>query len=849
MQNLKVVIEEVQLLGELPYSPIEKIEYLGKYSSFNRKNYFVKHDYFKDAPIKYNSYTLYTNKNSYDYPTISILEYNGDIFDTYIYNYTYTNLDFPEDFLKIWYNGEIYEVEGTDTLTNNFNEGNAHNYKIYGGGLSITGSLIIEQGSPPLTFTTDGNKTLTNYRIYGNTATMYSAAHGHDINTGSVGTNVNPNLFDLAAFKAKVTTILNGTVTWLTDGMTITASNANEAITYPFSGQSVYTVSVEPNTAYNLSFDCTGDTDYINVVVFKNHVGAGGIWFRAYYNRFVTGNDTSTLSFRFGTFGGVGKSVTYQNIKLQKADNYNLPVSIGEHDYSINLSSQLGITNGVADYIDFAAQKRYNADGTEESISIPEVVTTTGSNTLSIDTKVAPSNVYIAYSDDFVINATGEKGEYKIWSTGISPMIFYPEETPLIDYKLYGKTEKINNVDTGVGDLVTDSSSQYYEKYKIPIIITLSNLLTDLIPEENSMPSDITNDETGLSVYRQNTPHPEYGIAYRLNTISGVTYTVTWTYCSSLSYVEFNNRLSGTQLPVGGAFSLTRSNTAGEYSLTFTAQGQTSLFLHAYTYSVIFDLRNLKVSVSSETDIYLDEPLFNGDSTSLSETEVNIPVIANSYNTLSVNTTVKPSKIEIAPIKRQKYDIPLTLNNNSISGRILLNSPLKKVGNIADYISYIQKDGYNVFYYIRTLILDGTENWAVDSEKFYINTPFINYVPNSPVYCNTINSQILDLNEDSEDIWISDEGKLCIIKTDISLTVESIKNFLSNNLSVIGYQLSIPSTDLISMPALPMEGNIDGTKKENSLSVDTTIAPSKIVIQNIKTYYTTQELEEQIYNN
>jgi hypothetical protein len=250
---------------------------------------------------------------------------------------------------------------------------------------------------PPLTFTADGSA-LTNYRIYGNTATMYSEAHGYIVDTGSVGTNVNPNLFDLAAFKAKVTRCVNGTITWLSDGMTIRASGADTAYTDPFAtdwGQSIYTVSVQPNTAYNLSFDCTGDTGNIQVVLYQNARQAGALWFRRYFNKLTTGNTTTTLSFQFAVFGGAGKTVTYRNIKLQKAGNYEIPLLLNGQTHTIRLATQLAMTNDVADYIDYATQKRYNADGTTEDVTLPALPTIAGTNTLSVGTTVQPSEVMV----------------------------------------------------------------------------------------------------------------------------------------------------------------------------------------------------------------------------------------------------------------------------------------------------------------------------------------------------------------------------------------------------------------------------------------------------------------------
>ena len=47
------------------------------------------------------------------------------------------------------------------------------------------------------------------------------------------------------------------------------------------------------------------------------------------------------------------------------------------------------------DYIDYATQKRHNSDGTESSVTLPEITVTAGINTLTVGTEVQPSGVEI----------------------------------------------------------------------------------------------------------------------------------------------------------------------------------------------------------------------------------------------------------------------------------------------------------------------------------------------------------------------------------------------------------------------------------------------------------------------
>ena len=64
---------------------------------------------------------------------------------------------------------------------------------------------------------------------------------------------------------------------------------------------------------------------------------------------------------------------------------------------NIYLDEPLAKSGNNADYIDYAAQKRHNSDGTESSVTLPEIPTLAGTNTLTVGTEVQPSDVYIKY--------------------------------------------------------------------------------------------------------------------------------------------------------------------------------------------------------------------------------------------------------------------------------------------------------------------------------------------------------------------------------------------------------------------------------------------------------------------
>ena len=80
------------------------------------------------------------------------------------------------------------------------------------------------------------------------------------------------------------------------------------------------------------------------------------------------------------------------------------------------------------------------------------------------------------------------------------------------------------------------------------------------------------------------------------------------------------------------------------------------------------------------TNIYLDEPLTEGESVSMSDTGLSIPTI-NGSNTLSVNTTVQPSSVYV------KY----ATNERSVPARTYLQG-VEKMDNWAIY-NYINREG------------------------------------------------------------------------------------------------------------------------------------------------------------
>ena len=84
---------------------------------------------------------------------------------------------------------------------------------------------------------------------------------------------------------------------------------------------------------------------------------------------------------------------------------YRVPVTVNSNTTNIYLDEQLVKSGDDADYIDYVMQKRYNADGTSQSVELPALQTIDGTNTLSVETTVQPSKVMIK---------TGKFGTHKV---------------------------------------------------------------------------------------------------------------------------------------------------------------------------------------------------------------------------------------------------------------------------------------------------------------------------------------------------------------------------------------------------------------------------------------------------
>ena len=258
-------------------------------------------------------------------------------------------------------------------------------------------------GTPPLTFKATG-KPLKNYQIFGNT-----------VDGASVG-DLAVNYFDYNSWKNSITGVsAQGSITFNSDGtFTITANANGDVYTSPYDGVNAFKVLVEADTEYTFCFSSdssiagycyafeNGQTDSAH-----RHIAHNATTKKI---TFTTNSDTTYLTIRFGV-ANPNTSITYGDIMIIEGDtvpetflpygnNYVIPVSLtdGEGEAvipDIILDSPLAKVGDTADYIDYKTQTRHNADGTSADVTLPEITTLNGTNTLTVGTAVQPSKITI----------------------------------------------------------------------------------------------------------------------------------------------------------------------------------------------------------------------------------------------------------------------------------------------------------------------------------------------------------------------------------------------------------------------------------------------------------------------
>jgi hypothetical protein len=207
-------------------------------------------------------------------------------------------------------------------------------------------------------------------------------------------------LFDRTAFLDSVTSVQRGTISKdTTTGAFTMTSTGNDAYTGPDRSSlgTVYSIQVDPNTTYKLTWTSDDSTVHGNVFVFENgDIITSYLVDQATSNEltFITSSTCQTLNFRFGVQNS-GDSLTYSDISLYKITG----------DATINAKLGNGLRFDSNGAIETIGGTQYEA-GT--GINIISDSGSTVSGTLKVNARTAQANDYTIYG------ASGGVGEPSI---------------------------------------------------------------------------------------------------------------------------------------------------------------------------------------------------------------------------------------------------------------------------------------------------------------------------------------------------------------------------------------------------------------------------------------------------
>ena len=239
------------------------------------------------------------------------------------------------------------------------------------------------ENTPPLTYKAIEG-TLKNYRIYGNT-----------VNGESVGDRT-ANLFDgnfLRGYWAYADGEFSYINTWICT--TKISCTGGQAYTYSFSNLSRWTGFVwydaDGNYISTNNRQDDSDTQYrLYCATAPSNTTYMAINIAGYPDQSATILPSDITDFML-----VAGEYTSETMPNYEPYGYKVPVTVNSGTVNIYLDEQIVKSGDDADYIDYATQKRYNADGTTVDVELPTLQTVEGTNTLSVGTEVQPSKVYI----------------------------------------------------------------------------------------------------------------------------------------------------------------------------------------------------------------------------------------------------------------------------------------------------------------------------------------------------------------------------------------------------------------------------------------------------------------------
>ena len=306
---------------------------------------------------------------------------------------------------------------------------------------------------------------------------------------------------------------------------------------------------------------------------------------------------------------------------------YRIPITNNSETANIYLDEPLRKVGNEAEYIDYATQKRHNADGTSADVTLPDLPAQFSTNSLSVGTAVQPSSVAVDVSE--IVSC---------------------------------------------GDKVTDSQSVNYGKYKIPVTLTADSAETTDIYLDEALRK--VGDEAEYIDYGEQKQHrvrknllpnaavssTVHGITVTANEDGSITCDGTATTVAEITlYLDFSLSAGNyllTGCPSGGGvasyclrawYSISGAVTwiidtgAGRnFTLTDTTTMRSSIVINSGQVLDHITFYPMIRKADIEDDTY--EPYIEN-----TEVDVTLPALPTMMgtNTLTVGTEVQPSSVEI----------------------------------------------------------------------------------------------------------------------------------------------------------------------------------------------------------
>ena len=266
------------------------------------------------------------------------------------------------------------------------------------------------------------------------------------------------------------------------------------------------------------------------------------------------------------------------------------------------------------------------------------------------DERYAPSRIYFFKSD-------------KTWidRSELAPGDAYPKKrvftTPANCYYIQFQESKDKMMNENTLMLNEGSTALPYEPYgyKVPVMVEGKNLAKNNYITISSSLSDLIVEKIGEFIHvsaTNNTANPVPYVISKDNNFHAGTYDIVNNSDTMIAcdYKDENNNLIGNTV---------ESNTVKSFIFPESAQRGLNIYkaissgVHIDNYFQVMIVKHGDDTDTYEpyiepttTNIYLDEPIEENESISLSDTNVDIPTI-DGTNVISIDTTVQPSNVYI----------------------------------------------------------------------------------------------------------------------------------------------------------------------------------------------------------